>query len=123
MDKIEIVRGDSAAFDVTFRDAEENLIDLTGGTVFFTVKRRVTDDDDSAVLTVDLVVDDLDDIEPESGTIEIALQPEETSELSGVYSYDVQLKDSDGNIASSGNGRFVVSKDITIRTSELPVEE
>jgi len=40
MEKIEVIRGDSATFDITFTDDDSVAIDLTDGTVFFTVKRK-----------------------------------------------------------------------------------
>ena len=113
MKKIEVKRGDSATFDITFTDDDDVAIDLTNGTVFFTVKRKVTDTDAEAVISEESSVFEA----PLTGVAIISLAPADTAELEGVYSYDVQLKDNDGNISSSDKGKFVILKDVTIRTT------
>lgn len=113
MDTITIKRGDSATLDVSFKDSAGANVNLTDSVVFFTVKRRVGDSDDDAVITKDI-----EDIEtPASGKVEVVLSPTNTSELAGAYFYDIQLKDKDGNITSSDKGKLIVEKDITIRTT------
>ena len=48
---MEVIRRDDCDFELTFKDVDGNVINLTGSTVFFTVKRHVDDDDDDAVIS------------------------------------------------------------------------
>ena len=113
MEKITVKRGDSTTFDITFTDDDDAVIDLTSSTVFFTVKRKVTDTDAEAIIKKETSAFD----DPLTGVAIISLAPADTTDLSGVYSYDVQLKDNDGNISSSDKGKFIILRDITIRTT------
>ena len=120
MKDITTIRGDSVALDVAFKDSNNTAIDLTGALVFFTVKKRVTDLDVDALIKVDIDIDQLANVDetfdPKLGVVEIAIPAEDTQGLAGVYSFDVQLKDSDGNISSYDRVKFIVNKDVTLRT-------
>lgn len=112
MDTITVIRGDSASFDITFKDRDGNPINLTNATVFFTVKSNVTDEEEDALITKDIV----DFANVETGVATVVLTPSDISSV-GEFFYDVQLKDGEGKISSSGVGRFIVNRDITERTS------
>jgi len=114
-DKQYIIRGDDTSFDLTFTDKDGNVIDITGATVFFTVKENVDDDDDDAIISVEKSTHDGVDDDPENGLTVIYLTDSETDVEIGSYFYDVQLKESDGTISSSGSGILKVLADITQR--------
>lgn len=107
-----VIRGDDSDFELTFTDVDGEVIDLTGGTVFFTVKDNKGDTDAEAVITTEI-----DTFEaPETGICTLSLSSTETDITTGDYWYDIQLKDSLGRISSTYAGKFIVSKDITLRT-------
>lgn len=107
-----VIRGDDATFELTFTDAEGNAIDLTGGTIFFTVKKKLDDDDDDAVIAKEIASFD----NPATGVQDLELTNEETDVGVRSYWYDVQFKDAAGKITSSSRGRFTVTNDVTKRT-------
>jgi len=115
MAKIEINRGDSRNIDVTFYQSDGTTpIDLTSGTVFFTVNSsREPDDDTAAAIEKDVTVHTA----PLLGQTRIALTSTDTDIDPGTYYYDVQLKDSANNVISSRADRFIVVGDISRRTS------
>ena len=50
MSKIEVIRGDDITINATFKDDNGDAINITGYTVFFTVKDNYTSTTDSAAL-------------------------------------------------------------------------
>src|SRR5690606_29418699 len=111
METIRIIRGDTIRLLLNFIDFEGDVYDLTDGIVFFTVKERLSDDDDDA-----LILKNIDTFtEPESGEMILELSSMDTEIEIGKYWYDIQLKDSAGRIVSSEKGRFVVIADVTRR--------
>lgn len=110
--RIEIIRGDDVNLELTFTDIDGNAIDLTGGTVYFTVKKHLGDSDDDAVLQAE----ENTFTAPETGIMILTIGNEDTDLPIGQYYYDVQLKDLDNKISSSERGSFIVVKDITVRT-------
>lgn len=110
---LEIIRGDDEQFELTFTDIDGNPIDLTDGTVFFTVKESLSDDDDSALITQEITTF----AAPETGVARLVLDSDQTDIPEGRYFYDVQFKDSLGTISSTIRDKFYVKKDITLRTN------
>jgi len=111
--RIEAIKRDDSDFEITFKDVDGVAINLTGATVFFTVKRNPTDTDANAVISKEITEFE----EPTEGIALLELSDEDMDIPARSYYYDIQLKDSAGKISSSFSGRFVVSQDITIRTS------
>lgn len=107
----EIIRRDDTDLQLTFTDVDGNPIDLTGGTVYLTVKTRPSDSDDDAVLAKELTEFDT----PETGVCIIQIASDEADIAPGNYFYDVQLKLND-NIASAKKGIIRVLSDITQKT-------
>jgi hypothetical protein len=113
MSNIEVIRGDDVSLKLTFTDINGNAIDLTDTTVFFTVKKKLSDTDDEALISK--TIDTFDD--PTTGIMTILISDTETDLKSGSYYYDVQLKDENGYISSISKQRFSVEQDITLRIS------
>lgn len=109
---MEVIRRDDCDFELTFKDVDGNVINLTGSTVFFTVKRHVDDDDDDAVISKTITSFE----DPTSGVALLQLSKTDTDLPAKAYYFDVQLVDSGGKVSSSQAGRFIVSQDITVRT-------
>ena len=110
---IKLIRGDSRDIGVTFKDKDGDAINLTNGTVFFTVSKiQNPQNDDDAVITKDVTSHD----EPETGRTVIELTPEDTDINPGSFWYDVQLVDVEGNVLSREKNRLEIISDITRRT-------
>lgn len=108
---IEIIRGDDEQFELTFTDIDGDPIDLTDGTVFFTVKKSLSDDDDEALITKEIT----EFAAPTTGVARLVLSKTQTDIPEGRYFYDVQFKDSANMISSTIRDKFYVKKDVTLR--------
>ena len=51
---IKRIKGDTVDLDIQLFDVEDNEINLTGCTVFFTVKRNIQDADSKALISKDI---------------------------------------------------------------------
>lgn len=112
--KIELIRGDSRDVVVRFRDSDGTALSITNGTVFFTVNAESNPSSDTgAAISKDIT----DHTDAENGVSTISLSAADTTITPGDYYYDIQLKDSDGDITSSYTGELTVVADITRRTS------
>ena len=110
---MEVTKRDDVDFEITFEDVNDDPIDITGSTVFFTVKRSLKDADEDAVIAKEITVFD----NPTQGIAIISLNHTDTNIPICGYIFDIQLKDQFGKIASSKIGSFVVKPDVTIRTT------
>lgn len=112
--KIDIIRGDYRNIEVTFRKSDGSAYDLTGGTVFFTVNSSQDPSDDTGA---EIQKDVSSHSNPTEGKTTISLTSSDTEIDPGTYYYDIQLKDSAGNIVSAEKAKFEITSDITRRTS------
>lgn len=110
---ISVIRGDDVTLTMTFRDSDGNAIDITGGTVFFTVKKRLSQTDAQAAIQKEVTSHS----DPTNGQTRVALSKTDTDITPGVYKYDFQLRTAGGSIQSSSAGRFTVKRDVTQRIS------
>lgn len=107
-----IKRGDTWERVMYFQDANEVPIDITGWTVFFTVKRKADDSDDDAVIKKTITTFS----NPGNGEADIILTSIDTDLDIGSYLFDIQIKTSSDEIITVLEGIITISKDITIRT-------
>jgi len=114
MSKIEVIRGDDITINATFKDDNGDAINITGYTVFFTVKDNYTSTTDSAALISKTVTSHTF---PLLGQTSIDITNTETNLAEADYYYDFQLKDTSSKIASTQRGIFAVSWDVTRRTT------
>lgn len=110
---IQVIRGDDVTLNLTCKDNDGNPIDITGYTVFFTVKENINDPDADAVISKQTTSHS----NPTAGITTIDLSETDTDQCEAVYDYDFQLKDSSNKISSTIRGPFEVVRDVTIRTS------
>lgn len=85
-------RGDDKTFEITVKDSDDVAVDLTGGTMFFSVKE--TENDPTALITKDSAVGitEIEFTNPTGGIAQIKLVPADTRNLkAGEYLYDVQF--------------------------------
>lgn len=113
--KIRMIRGDTRTITATFVDSNGAAIDLTGGTVFFTVNASDTaTDDTSAVVEIDTTSFDA----PTSGVATITLAASDTNSVTpGTYWYDCQFVSPGGVVTSLPKDKFILTGDITRRTA------
>ena len=108
---ITVFRGDDLSLTFYFKDSTGAAIDLTGCTVFATVKSSVEDADASAKLSKTLT------LTPALGKAVLEATAAEMLYLRGQYVMDIQLKTAAGAIRTPFKSDFYVDEDVTIRTT------
>lgn len=108
------IRGDSRLISVSIFKADGvTPFDLTGCELFFTVNinsNNTTDTDAGAVIALknNAITN------PTLGVATIQISNANTQDITPeTYYYDIQLKDSNGNITSLAQNQFVVIADVT----------
>ena len=110
---IQIKRGDTWSKTMYFENEDGARIDITGWTIFLTVKAKASDLDTSAVISKTLTTFS----DPTNGEAEISLTPTDTNQAIASYVYDIQVKTNVGEIYTIVEGILTITKDITQRTS------
>ena len=114
MAELIVYRGDSKTYTITFDDGT-NPIDITGWTVFFTVKNKndnsSTDDDALITRTVTSHSD------PVNGQTQVILSFDDTDIEPGIYKYDFQTISDTGIRTTYNPDSFIVTDDVTKRSS------
>ena len=108
-----IKRGDSRDIRLTFTDGDGAVIDITGWTVYFTVKDDIEADDDNALIKKDVTAH----TNPTQGETKIELTYDDTNITSKNYYYDLQVKTDEDKVYTVLEGVFVVEEDVTRRTT------
>lgn len=107
---LQIIRGDTQTIEFSLE--ENNIpIDLTGSTVFFTVKSNLDDTDEQALISKEITVHTA----PLLGETEIELTSEDTDIDPGKYYYDIQVKYANDTIASIKYRQLEILADVTRR--------
>lgn len=114
---LEIYRGDNKTWILTFVDGI-TPVNLTGQTIFFTVKKQNIYVESSSDTTDALISKTITaHTNPTGGISSLALVPADTSSLTpATYKYDMQLKDGSGSILTFITGNFTILADVTRRT-------
>jgi hypothetical protein len=99
--------------DLWCYDEDDTVVDITGATVFFTVKEKPTDLDTAAVLKKDVTTL----TNPTSGNTLITTTPTDSASLLGNYLYSIKIKMFTGEIYNLKEGNICFKKAITERTS------
>jgi hypothetical protein len=107
-------RGDSGRLDVTVTQADGTAYNLTGSTLFLTVKTALTDADSAAVIRKEVTVHD----NGAAGESHFEILTNDNA-TAGVRFYDVQLKDGTDKIFTLFGGVWRVVADVTSRTAPL----
>lgn len=93
-----------------FIDEDESVLDITGATVYFTVKSKPTDLDASSILSKTITTIE----NPGIGEAIISLTDTETKTLLGNYIYSIVLKKSDGTFKTASEGNILFKREIRI---------
>jgi hypothetical protein len=99
---------------VTVKEADGTAYDLTGATLFLTVKNALTDADSAAVIRKEVTSHD----DAAGGLSHFDLLTSDNA-TAGTRYYDVQLKTSDAKIYTLFGGLWKVLSDVTTRTAPL----
>lgn len=106
-----IIRGDTRTINLTFLESDgSTAIDLTGGTVYFSVNTSSDPTDDT---TVSIQKTTTSFTSATHGQHTFTLSPTDTNITPATYWYDAEFVDASGNKLSSFRGKFVVQSDIT----------
>jgi len=108
---IKRVKGDNYPLEIEIQDSDGDVINLTGMTIFFTVKRNYEDTDANALISVDVT----SHTSPTLGITEIPLTAAQTA-LECTFYYDVKLKDGT-EITSVESNKIIFLPHVTIRTA------
>ncbi len=118
MTDLNIYRGDSKTFNLTFVDGDGSPIDLTGATIYFTIKYQddyvnSTSDTTDALIEKDITTH----TNPTGGLSSVTIDSDDTYGLRPItYKFDMQLKDSLSDILTFVSGNFQIIADVTRRT-------
>jgi hypothetical protein len=107
-------RGDSGRLDVTVTQSDGTAYNLTGATLFLTVKNALTDADSAAVIRKEVTSHH----DATAGESHFDLLTTDNA-TAGARFYDVQLKDSANKIFTLFGGVWRVLADVTVRTAPL----
>lgn len=116
MSKLTVYRGDDKTYNLHFVDGAGANINITGWTVFFTVKPYPLDSYDAADTGAVISKTVTSHTTPLDGKTAIVIADTELILLPiGVYMYDIQIKKADGAIKTIVVSSFTVLQDITRR--------
>ncbi len=104
----DITEGDEVTYKLDLDDGDTQ-IDITGWTVWFTVKEFEYDDDSDAIIQKKLTNHD----DPANGVTIITLSSSETSTIVGEKYYDIQVKRDDDSIQTLVKGHVEFVEGIT----------
>lgn len=108
---ISVFRGDDKSIKVTITD-DGVAKDITGWTLFFTAKRRLSDPDSEAAIAKEVT----QHTDAENGITHIVLTPDDTSDV-GNLKADIQVVDDQGKVQTYRKFLFIINQDVTLRTS------
>lgn len=115
MAKLTIYRGDTKSYQLNFTDSDGDAIDITGYTIFMTVKAKtdIASNDTSASISKTVT----SHTNAAGGITTVTLSSTDTDITKGDYKYDFQFKDTSNNITTIQTGIFEVMDDVTKRES------
>ena len=103
----------SNTINLLVRDEEEQRVDISNSTIFFTVKTTTSITDANASLKKDITTHAY----ASSGETDIILSSTDTSSLLGSYLYSIKIKLSTGKIYTLAEGVATFMQEIATRTS------
>jgi len=109
MSDIRAKRGNTQTYIVNFTNSSGDEVDITGWTVWMTVKCNEDDLDTSAKVQKTNAIH----TDPTGGTTTFLLSATDTENLKGVYFYDVKFKNTAGTIKTVIKGKFIVEGTVT----------
>ena len=105
-------RGDSLPLLISFTNSDGTPTNITGWTLFFTLKQFENDDDSLALIQKTVTTHS----NPTGGQSLITI-PSSSTGILGVFPYDVQYKDTAGLILTVVRGTIEFIQDITVKSA------
>ena len=90
-------------------DEDDLLVDISGATILFMVKSKPSDDDDDAVLEVEVT----SLTNPQAGNTEIEIDADDCEELEGNYLYNIKIELTDGKIYELAYGNICFQRSLS----------
>lgn len=118
MTTLRATRGDDEVYQLTIRDANEQPVDLTGASLWFTAKRSFEHSDAEAVLqkTIGAGITLVDAV---AGRADVKIDAADTAGLEArpvPLVWDCQLRSASGDVSTVDAGVLVVEPDVTVAT-------
>jgi hypothetical protein len=110
---IQCRRGDTTSITIVLKNSAGVAINITGYTIWFTVKPFFNSTDTGATIQKKATVF----TDPTNGTHTYTLTNTDTTISNGNYVYDIQVKDTSSVITTPIVGDFEVLPEVTIGTS------
>lgn len=107
--QISIKKGDTETIIFTITDDVGAAVNLTGSTVYFTVKKKIDDPDNKAIIQKSWT----SHTTPAGGITTLVLSKDDTYKQVGVYLWDIQIKASGGEITTADLGEFIIGPHLT----------
>jgi len=109
-------RGDTNLYDLTAKQASGAALNLTGVSLWFTIKRNAWEADPGVVQkTVGSGINVTDAV---NGLFTVTLDPNDTKDIEpGRYSWDCQVKETTGRVTTVDRGDFFLMPDYTRATT------
>lgn len=112
---LSIIKGNSKNYKLLFKTTSGDPLDITGYTVFFTVKKNINQTDDQAVISKTNTIHS----DPTNGISIITITTSETNDLQpGVYLYDIGYVNATKNVKKTSDPeKFEIIGNVTRRSS------
>lgn len=108
-----VIEGDDVTHTMEFTDGSGNAVDISDWTVYVTVKDKLSDSDDDALISKDITSHD----DAVNGKTSFSFTSGETADLGGGKHYDIQLKKADDTIQTILKGFVQFNEGVTTRTN------
>lgn len=113
---IETFKGDSFSRSISFADSTGTAINITGYTLYLTVKASKSDTDAQAILSATVLPAQLSDPTHGIGVISVTATAM-AAITAGNYYYDIKYKKGDGTVFTALSGNFDINETVTLRAS------
>jgi hypothetical protein len=95
--------GDDKSLELEFTNSDGTAVDITGWTVYFSIKSSIQDSDTDAIFNTEI----MEHSDPENGKTEIVITSGESKEFTaGVFIYGIRIKDDEDKIQTITKGNF-----------------
>ena len=93
---IELYKGDTVWINLEFRNDDGTVLNLSGTSIYFTVKRNYSDPDIAALISITQTGHDV----PQSGLSHIFIDTGDSNHCAGEYVAGFKLKDQYNNVST-----------------------
>jgi len=110
MADLTIYNKDDKSYTITLKNSTTNKpINITGNSIWFTVKETKTDVDGSASILKKVT----SHTDAANGVTTISLSNSDTDLTAGTYYYDIQRLDANSKVSTLTSGKFIIKQGVT----------